>query len=325
MNEFDIHIYTKSEELPSLLGGDFFHSQELFLQTEKVPGSTPYMVVVKSRKGEVVAQMLAITRRRGSWIPPYIYTHAHVNGIGVYKDISESSRMFQMMLERLTRYLDQKLCLFIEFAGIRKKMFGYRYFRKEGYIPIPWQEVHNSLHSLPPDQRLSLKHLSKIQKLEEKGVSCKIAESEEEIAEFYHLLKNQNQFNFRRHIPAEEYFQMLHASNHGNVFITKYRAKVVGGCCCIYSEGNAYLCYLGHKMGHTAWLRPDTITIWQAILHAYAQHCAHFYFMDVGFPWKRSRYREFILSFGGKPVTKYRWFRFYPSLINQIIKWVYKE
>lgn len=325
MNEFDIHIYTKNEELPNLLEGDFFHSQELFLQTEKVPGSNPYMVVAKSEKGEVVAQMLAITRRRGSWIPPYIYTHAHVNGIGIYKDASMSSLLFQLMLKQLTKYLDQKLCLFIEFAGIKKKMFGYRYFRQEGYIPIPWQEVHNSLHSLSPEERLSPKRLSKIQKLEERGVRCQMAGSEEEVATFYRLLKRQNRLNFRRHIPTEEYFQQIHASNQGKVFITRYKNQIIGGCCCIYSDGNAYLSYLGHKLGHMALLHPDTMTIWQAIKQANRQHCAHFHFMDIGFPWKRSRYREFILSYGGKPVTKYRWFRFYSSFINKIIKWVYKE
>lgn len=325
MIEFETHIYTKGEQLPQLLEGDFFHSQELFLQTEKVPGSNPYMVVAKSEKGEVVAQMLAITRRRGSCFPPYLYTHAHVNGIGIYKDISQSCMLFKMMLEHLTKHLDQKLCLFIEFAGIKKKMFGYRYFRKEGYIPIPWQEVHNSLHSLPPEQRLSPKTSIRIQKLEAKGLYCKEAENKEEIATFHRILKKQNRFNPRRHIPAEEFFQAIHASQHGEVLITKYKNHIIGGCCCIFSEDNAYLSYLGHKLGHIPLLRPDATTIWEAIKYAYHRGCSHFYFMDVGFPWKRSRHREFVLGYGGKPVTKYRWFRFYPSFINRIIKWVYKE
>ncbi|MCI6550209.1 MAG: GNAT family N-acetyltransferase, partial [Prevotella sp.] len=32
-----------------------------------------------------------------------------------------------------------------------------------------------------------------------------------------------------------------------------------------------------------------------------------------------------ILSFGGKPVAKYRWFRFSIGWINRILTWIYKE
>ena len=325
MNGLDIHIYTKNEGLPVLLDGDFFHSLELFRITEKVPGHTPYMVVATNENHEVVAQLLAISRRRGSWIPPYLYTHAHVNGIGLYKDPSCSAEMFHLLLHHLTMYLDQKLCLFIEFADIKKKMFGYRYFRREGYIPIPWQEVHNSLHSLPPKDRLSKKMLQRIEKLKSKGVICKQAESEEEISRFHKLLKRQHRLNFRRHIPPTEYFQAINNNRHGKVFITTYKGKIIGGCCCIYNEGNAYLSYLAEQPAPSAPSHTSTATLWHAIQYAHAQHFEHFYFMDVGLPWKRSRYREFILSFGGKPVAKFRWFRFYSTLINKIIKWVYKE
>lgn len=56
------------------------------------------------------------------------------------------------------------------------------------------------------------------------------------------------------------------------------------------------------------------MTIWQALSDAQEQDAQHLHFMDAGLPLKSNLYREFILGFGGKPVTKFRWFRFYPKL-----------
>ncbi len=47
--------------------------------------------------------------------------------------------------------------------------------------------------------------------------------------------------------------------------------------------------------------------------------------MDVGLPFRHNRYRDFILSFGGKEVSTYRWFRFSFSWLNRVIGWFYRE
>ena len=72
-------------------------------------------------------------------------------------------------------------------------------------------------------------------------------------------------------------------------------------------------------------LHPDTMVVWNAIQYAYEHNYNHIYFMDVGLPWHRNPFREFILSFGGKPVSKYRWFRFYRHTINKILSWLNKD
>ena len=47
--------------------------------------------------------------------------------------------------------------------------------------------------------------------------------------------------------------------------------------------------------------------------------------MDVGLPFKRNRFREFILGFGGKPVSVYRWFRCNVRWINRVLSWLYRD
>lgn len=99
--------------------------------------------------------MLAFTRRRNTWIPPFLYMQGRIFGEGVYAGEQDKEQIFGTMLRELTRKLLHKLCFYIEFSDLSLKMFGYRFFRSEGYFPVNWQEVHNSLHSMPPVERLS--------------------------------------------------------------------------------------------------------------------------------------------------------------------------
>ena len=328
MNELEINIYVKSEDLPpTLLASNFFHSQELFRIAELSPGNTPYMVVAEDKARHTVAgQLLVIVHRRGNLFPPYLYTHAHAHGEGEYAEDINVDEVFPLLLNAITTKLRWHLCLYIEFSDLRKKMFAYRHFRKQGYFPIAWQEVHNSLHSMTPEQRISEKLLHRIGKLYKKGVETHIVNDSGDIKTFHTLLKRFYRLRFRRYIPPVQYFKELAKSKNAMICVTTYKRKIViGGCACVFSQGNAYLWYLASKRKTYAPLRPNLMTVWYAIKYAHEHDCRHIYFMDVGLPWRKNPFREFILGFGGKPVAKYRWFKFHSRIINWILKWIYKS
>lgn len=324
VNEFSIDIYTKSEDLPFLLEGNFFHSRELFSIMEHTPGHSPYMVVATSKDGYPIGQLLVTVQRRGNWIPPYLYTHARAHGEGEYAENVDAGSIFGEMLKAITHKLDRRLCLYIEFSDIKKKMFGYREFRQNDYFPITWQEIHNSLHSLAPIERLSPKMAERIEKLERKGIETHEVTQTSEIVAFHKLLKRFYRFKPRRHIPSIQHFEQMSKSQNAKIFLTTYKQHIIAGCACVYSQHNAYLWYLAAKRKTFVTLHPDTMAVWHAIQYAYEHKYDHIYFMDVGLPWHKNPFREFILSFGGKPVSKFRWFRFYNHFVNIILKWLYK-
>ena len=145
-----------------------------------------------------------------------------------------------------------------------------------------------------------------------------------------------------------EYFESLSQSSEAKVFVTTYEGrrfgkggketgtidgedfhaagsrKIVGGCTLAFSKDDAYLWHLASRRKRYIYLHPDTMTVWHAISYAYQHGYRHIHFMDVGLPWKQNPYREFIRSFGGKPVAKYRWFRCNIGIINRLLKWIYK-
>ena len=129
----------------------------------------------------------------------------------------------------------------------------------------------------------------------------------------------------RRIIPKIEQFKELYKSHNARLLIPLYKNKLVGGCACPYSEGDAYLWYLASKRKSHPTLHSDTMTVWKAIGHAYEHRYAHIRFLDVGLPFKGNPFRDFILSFGGKPVAKYRWFRISIPWLNRLLSWWYAE
>lgn len=325
MTPYRITLYTTGNELPEMHCRSFFHSAELFHIIEKTPGQRPYMAVATDSGGRVVGHVLAVARRRCSWLPPFLYSQGRVYGEGEYADDVDSEEVFGELLTALTRRLHRRLCFYIEFSDLSRKMFGYRFFRRNTYFPVGWQEVHNSLHSKSPAERIDAKTLERIERVYDMGVTTREAETEAEVVAFHRLLKAFYRFKPRRLVPPERLFVELHESRHARIFVTLYRGRIIGGCACVYSDGKAMLWYLASRRKRYIHLHPNTMAIWHALNWAWQHNYAHFYFLDAGLPFPKNPLREFILRFGGKPVSNYRWFRFSIGWINRLLAWRYKE
>lgn len=323
MSQYQTAIYTRGDTLPPMDDGNFFHSPELFHIVERTPGQRPCMAVATDEKGRVVGHILVFLLR-ASWMP-LLYWQAHAYGEGDYADDVNSEEVFGLLLEALVRRLRRRLCFFIEFSDVSRKMFGYRYFRAQGFFPIPWQEIHNSLHSMDPHDRLQPRMLKKIEHTYQQGVETREVTTEEELDRFVHLVRGFYRWKVHRIVPPEKQIAEIYRSDNGCLFATLYKGRLIGGCVCVYSEGNAYLWYLASLRKRYAWLHPAMMTVWQAIIWAWKHNYAHIYFLDAGLPYPNNPFREFILRFGGKPVAKYRWFRFSIGWLNKLLSWIWKE
>lgn len=324
MSDYVARIYTSPGTLPPrLLTGNFFHSQQLFMLCHDTPRQKPYMVTAESADGQVVAQLLAVVRYRSSWLPPYIYRHCRVMGEGAYAVEEQRQELFGLMLRALTERVGRWI-LYIEFSNLSQKMVGYREFRDHGYFPVRWMSIHNSLHSRTPEERLSEQMLKRINHSYERGIVTDEVRGDDDFRAFMRLLRRHNWSKPKRYIPADEFFRGLQGE-HGQLFLTRYRGHVVGCSAVAYSQRQAYLWYAAYRRKSYAWLRPDVLTIWHAIKTSYERGCEHIYFMDVGLPFQKNAFRDFILSFGGKPTSTYRWFRCSIRWVNRLFSWFYRE
>lgn len=326
MSEYTTRIYTKGDLLPEMTCRNFFHSAELFHVCEQTPRLRAYMVVVEEEEsGKVVCHLLAMLRYRSSLFPPYLYTHCRIYGEGDYEEENEQKEeLFDMMLTALTRKL-QHWVLYLEVSHLSQKMFGYRRFRQQGFFPVHWMSIHNSLHSRAPEERISEKMKLQIERSQSRGVKTKEIESAEDFKKFIKLLRSHHWFKPKRYIPDGEFFRQLMEGQNARLFVTEYHEKVIGCCACAYSKGDAYLWYSAFRRKTYHHLHPDIITIWDAMKDAYERGFRHMCFMDVGLPFEKNSFRDFILSFGGKEQSTYRWFRFTLKWVNKLLAWIYRE
>lgn len=325
MKGVNVVIISKSEELPAMQCRNFFHSTEMFNIIEHTPGQKPYMAVAYNDDDNILGHLLVSLRRRGSWLPPYIFTQGRAYGEGEYAEDCDKENVFRAMLRSLTDRLGLSSCLYIEFSDLSTKMFGYHNFRRCGYFPVHWMEIHNSLHSMSPEERLTEKAKRHITKAIKAGFYVQKAKTEKSLREFIGILRKGVSFKIRRYIPNPRLFQELVHNGRCTIFTTHSKEQgMVGGCACVYSNSNCYLWYLSSKkmLGRK---KVNVITTWTAIKDAHKRGCRHIYFMDVGLPFKKDPYRDFILSFGGKPVGTYRWFRCTVGWINKLLSWIYRE
>ena len=325
MDEYRIRIIRRGEELPPMESGNFFHSPTLFYILCQTPRITPYMVVAEDERNKIIAHILVSVRRIHSWLPPFLYSNARIYGEGEYSEEANKQAVFGLMLSAISKLLHHKRCFYIEVSDLSQKMFGYKQLRENGYFPIHWQKIHNSLHSCDPKDRISQKMLQRIEYFHKIGIETTEATDYATIRKFYQILRAFYRFKFRRFIPSERLFEVLHQKGLCRIFITSNKNKIIGGTCCLYCNNDCYLWYLASRRKRYIHLHPHTISIWHAIQQAYADKMQHIRFMDVGLPYKKNLFRNFILQFGGKPVGTFRWFHFNGKILNIFFEWIYKE
>ena len=294
MNQLVTNIYTKCNQLPPLKEGSYFHSRELMEILEAAPHQKPYMVVVTDEEGNELSHMLGIVRYRTLILPPYLLIHCRVLGEGVYADPATKDELLDEMVRALTEKLDNRV-LYIEVSHMSQKMMGYKQLKQAGYYPVNWMSIHNSLHRRAPEERITEKLQRTIDNVHKRGLKTEVVKTEEDFKAFSRLLRKHNILKPKRFIPDNIFFRKVMESGYGELFVTKYHGWV------------------------------DTMVVWDVMKHAYDKGCQHMRFMDVGLPYGKNPYREFILKFGGKEQSTYRWFRFSIKWVNKLLAWIYRE
>lgn len=235
----------------------------------------------------------------------------------------KAEEVFGEMLEHLTQEAT-RTCFLIEFRNLNNSMFGYRFFRNNNYFPVNWLRVRNSLHGMKNvEDRFSPSRIRQIKKGLKNGAKVEEAHTVEEIRDFSRMLHKVYSSRIRRYFPANDFFRhmnsMLIRGKQAKIFIVKYKEKIIGGAVCIYSEESAFLWFSGGMRKTYALQYPGILAVWKALEDAHQRGFRHMEFMDVGLPFRKHGYRDFVLRFGGKQSSTRRWFRVSWTWLNNLL------
>lgn len=322
-----LETYRSGRDIPPIGGKSLFHSKELFLLFEETRGYTPYMVVVYD-DDRYLMHILAVIQR-----DKYFFSHSLVRRCEVFdcgdfdSSVTNREELFGIALKYLTD-LVSRYSFLIEFRNLADARFGYKSFRDNGYFPINWMRVYNSLHGDKTiDKRLSPSRIRQVRKGLRNGAEVGEASSETEIGAFARMLRHVYSSHIRKYFPDKTFFyNVYHHTLHSGlvrIFVVRYKDKVIGGSVCLYSKSTAYLWFSGGMRKTYSAQYPGVLAVWKAMTDAQERGYRHFEFVDVGLPFKRHGFREFVLRFGGKQSSTRRWFRFRWGWLNNLFVWLY--
>lgn len=324
----ELITYRRGKNVPDLPGKNTFHSKELFQIYEATPGYSP-LLIVAYEDNKPVARMLAAVRKAKKWIPGILARQCVVYGSAEFLEtdspISKEKEedIFGEIIECLTQEVGLS-CLLIEFRNLENAMFGYKAFRANKFFPVNWLRVRNSLHSIKKtEERFSPSRVRQIKKGLKNGAKVEEAQTVEEIRSFSRMLRKIYSSRIRKYFPNKDFFHHMDKymvkGEQGKIFIVKYKERIIGGSVCIYSGENAYLWFSGGMRKTYALQYPGILAVWKALEDAHERGYQHMEFMDVGLPFRKHGYRDFVLRFGGKQSSTRRWFRIRWGWLNNLM------
>ncbi len=323
----NLNAYKNGNDIPDLMGNDIFHSKKLFMIYEATPAYTPYMVVATDENGSIVSYLLATIRKSKFIIPPFFIHRCEVYGKGVYLNSKyQTEYLFELMLHFLTKKIHRQAFL-IEFRNLGNALWGYKDFRENDYFPINWLRVRNSLHSQKTaEERFSPSRIRQIKKGLKNGAVVEEAKAED-VYEFARLLHKFYSMNVRKHFPNIAFFinleEHLIRTNEAKIFVVRYKGKIIGGSACIYSGDSVYLWFSGGMRKSYSMQYPGVLAVWAALKDGFDRGYNHLEFVDVGLPFRKHGYRDFVLRFGGKQSSTRRWFHFKWNWLNKLLIKIY--
>lgn len=322
--------YYRGSNIPSdLPGSDVFHSTTLFHIYASTSGFNPVLVVA-SDDGVVLGKLLAVVQKIWRISPLFALRRGEAFGTGEYFCLPEQrAEIFSAMLREVTRYVHRLGAAVMEFRNLNRALDGFGVFKQNGYFAVNWMSVRNDLAAVGNiEDVMSKSRLRQLRRGLRNGAQVAEATSEEDVRAFALMLKENYRHKLQRHFPNVDFFrqimQHMSAGNRSKIFITTFHGKVIGGCVCLYSGARKAYVWFSGAMNRT-YLRqyPGILCVWKALTDAKERGYEELEFMDVGLPFRKHGYREFVLRFGGTQIGTRRWFRLRWGWLNNICQRLY--
>ena len=226
--------YEHSEALPNLPGKNVFHSVSLFRILERTSGFSPFMLVAFNGD-RPIGKLLCVVRK--SWF----ISKCIVYDTGEYFDADlRHDLIFDELLSYFTNRNKDNFSI-IEFRNLSESLFGYRYFRQNGYFPIRRLRVINSIHHSTIDKWMGASRKRQIQCGLRNGAVMGVADTEEQVRNLFRMLKKYYSSKVFKYFPAIDFFTTLLEQRDGSdeigkIFTVSYNGRIIGGSCCSASQ-----------------------------------------------------------------------------------------
>lgn len=238
-----------------------------------------------------------------------------VGGPLLDENISESA--LTMLLQ--TVYKQQGEAIYIEMRNLHDYSRWKTVFMTNGFAYQPHLNIQvacNDQHSMSEQRQRQVKKAIK------NGAEICGASSEQEIRDWYQILRQLYRQKVRTPLWSEAFFLQFYRNGVGKFLLVKYEGKVIGGMMCPIFSSKAiyewYVCGLDEEYNEQY---PSVMATYAAIEYAKQNAIPMFDFMGAGVPDKPYGVRDFKMEFGGEVVVYGRYLCIRKPLLYKIGKW----
>ena len=218
-----------------------------------------------------------------------------------------------------TPYTLHSTPIYIETRNLHDYSRWKSVFKANGFAYHPHLNIQvtcNTMHTMSEQRQRQVKKAIK------NGAEICEASSEQEIRDWYQILKQLYRTKVRTPLWSEEFFMQFYRSGVGNYLLVKYNRKVIGGMMCPVFNNKAiyewYVCGLDEEYRE---LYPSVMATYAAIEYAKKYKIEIFDFMGAGKPDIPYGVRDFKMEFGGEQVEHGRYVCVQKPILYRIGKW----
>ena len=208
--------------------------------------------------------------------------------------------------------------IYLEIRNLHDYSGWQSIFEANGFDYQPHLNIHvtcNATHSM------SEQRIRQVKKAIKNGAEIAEAQSEQEIRDWYQILRQLYRQKVRTPLWSEAFFLQFYRSGVGKCLLVKFEGKVIGGMMCPIFAGKAiyewYVCGLDEAYREQY---PSVMATYAAIEYAKQNDIPMFDFMGAGVPDKPYGVRDFKMEFGGEVVEYGRYLCVRKPLLYKIGK-----
>lgn len=172
------------------------------------------------------------------------------------------------------------------------------------------------------EHTMSEQRQRQVKKALKNGAEICEALSEQEIRDWYQILRQLYRQKVRTPLWSEAFFLQFYRNGVGKYLLVKDNGKVIGGMMCPIFAGKAiyewYVCGLDEEYKEQY---PSVMATYAAIEYAKQNGLPVFDFMGAGVPNKPYGVRDFKMEFGGEVIEYGRYLHIRKPLLYKIGKW----
>lgn len=265
---------------------------------------------------KLVGVIVGYTTQEKCKLKQYFTARAIVVG-GPLLDENISESALTMLLQTVKK--QQGEAIYIETRNFHDYSKWRHVFEQCGFTYQPHLNIQVACTA---EHAMSEQRQRQVKKAIKNGAEICEASSEQEIRDWYQILRQLYRQKVRTPLWSEAFFLQFYRNGVGKYLLVKYDGKVIGGMMCPVLADKAiyewYVCGLDEEYKEQY---PSVMATYAAIEYAKQNGISLFDFMGAGVPDKPYGVRDFKMEFGGEVVEYGRYLCVRKPLLYKIGKW----